>query len=132
MRAPYFMVAIAVLVTVIVVRTAFSVVLGTFVIQGLSLKPLLRALDLRDDDPVGREWNVARERALRAGLEILDRDQTPVAEAVRQEFVAIWEPPIVKGDDPGTARFTTPPFRRLARPFMNSAGATRSAMMLSI
>jgi NhaP-type Na+/H+ or K+/H+ antiporter len=72
----------------LILLTAFSVVLGTLVIQGLTLKPLLRALDLRDDDPVGREWNVARERALRAGLEILDRDQTPAAEAVRQEFVA--------------------------------------------
>jgi NhaP-type Na+/H+ or K+/H+ antiporter len=72
----------------LILLTAFSVVLGTLVIQGLTLKPLLRALDLRDDDPVGRERNVARERALRAGLEILDRDQTPAAEAVRQEFVA--------------------------------------------
>ena len=48
--------------------TAFSVVLGTLVIQGLTLKPLLRALNLHDDDPVGREVRAARERALRAGL----------------------------------------------------------------
>jgi monovalent cation/hydrogen antiporter len=72
----------------LIVLTAFSVVLGTLVIQGLTLKPLLRALDLHDDDPVGRELNVARARALRAGLAILDRDQSPSAEAVRQEFVA--------------------------------------------
>ena len=39
----------------LIVLTAFSVVLGTLVIQGLTLKPLLRALDLHDDDPVGRE-----------------------------------------------------------------------------
>ena len=44
--------------------TAFSVVLGTLVIQGLTLKPLLRALDLHDDDPVGRELTCgARTRA---------------------------------------------------------------------
>ena len=48
----------------LIVLTAFSVVLGTLVIQGLTLKPLLRALDLRDDDPVGREVDAARERAL--------------------------------------------------------------------
>src|SRR5918994_1249459 len=72
----------------LIVLTAFSVVLGTLVIQGLTLKPLLRALDLHDDDPVGRELNVARERALRAGLATLDRNQSPSAEAVRQEFVA--------------------------------------------
>src|SRR5262249_50078021 len=38
-----------------IVFTAFAVVLGTLVIQGLTLKPLLRLLDLHDDDPVGRE-----------------------------------------------------------------------------
>jgi CPA1 family monovalent cation:H+ antiporter len=52
----------------------------------LTLKPLLRALDLHDDDPVGRELGTARERALRAGLASLERDPSPVAEAVRQEF----------------------------------------------
>src|SRR5207249_225624 len=39
----------------LIVLTAFSVVVGTLLIQGLTLKPLLRALDLYDDDPVGRE-----------------------------------------------------------------------------
>ena len=51
----------------LIVLTAFSVVLGTLVIQGLTLKPLLRALDLHDDDPVGREVSAARERALACG-----------------------------------------------------------------
>ena len=51
----------------LIVLTAFSVVLGTLVIQGLTLKPLLRALDLHDDDPVGREVSAARERALARG-----------------------------------------------------------------
>ena len=52
----------------LIVFTAFAVVLGTLVIQGLTLKPLLRALDLHDGDPVGREVRAARERALQAGL----------------------------------------------------------------
>ena len=68
--------------------TAFSVVLGTLVIQGLTLKPLLRALDLHDDDPVGHEVAAARERALRAGLASFEHDRSPVADAVRQEFTA--------------------------------------------
>jgi monovalent cation/hydrogen antiporter len=72
----------------LIVLTAFSVVLGTLVIQGLTLKPLLRALDLQDDDPVGRELSAARERALSAGLESFAHDRSPVAEAVRQEFTA--------------------------------------------
>jgi CPA1 family monovalent cation:H+ antiporter len=72
----------------LIVLTAFSVVLGTLVIQGLTLKPLLRALNLQDDDPVGHEVAAARERALRAGLGSFAHDRSPVAEAVRQEFTA--------------------------------------------
>jgi CPA1 family monovalent cation:H+ antiporter len=71
----------------LILVTAFFVVLGTLVIQGLTLKPLLRALDLRDDDPVGRELRAARERALAAGLATLDSDRSAAAEAVRQEFI---------------------------------------------
>jgi Na+/H+ antiporter len=72
----------------LIVLTAFSVVVGTLVIQGLTLKPLLRALDLRDDDPVGRELQSAREQALRAGLASFEDDDTPIAHAVRQEFTS--------------------------------------------
>ncbi len=70
----------------LIVFTAFSVVLGTLVIQGLTLRPLIRALDLRDDDPVGREVELARERALRAALATLDGDRSRTAEAVREEL----------------------------------------------
>ena len=72
----------------LIVLTAFAVVVGTLVIQGLTLKPLLRALNLHDDDPVARELRVARERALRAGLAALANDESTVATAVRQEFAA--------------------------------------------
>jgi Na+/H+ antiporter len=72
----------------LIVLTAFSVVLGTLVIQGLTLKPLLRALDLHDDDPVGRELRAARERALHAGLASVAHYNSPVADAVRQAFEA--------------------------------------------
>ena len=68
----------------LIVLTAFAVVLGTLVIQGLTLKPLLRALDLRDDDPVQRELNAARERALEAALASLADDHSSAAETVRQ------------------------------------------------
>lgn len=72
----------------VIVLTAFSVVLGTLALQGLTLGPLLRALDLRDDDPVGHEVTAARARALRAGLAGIEHDRSPVAEAVRQEFIS--------------------------------------------
>ena len=72
----------------LIVLTAFSVVLGTLALQGLTLSPLLRALDLRDDDPVGREVGAARHRALRAGLAWFEHDRSAVAEAVRLELIA--------------------------------------------
>ena len=70
----------------LIILTAFSVVVGTLVLQGLTLKPLIRALDLQDDDPVGREFGAARERALRAALASFEHDRSPIADAVRQEF----------------------------------------------
>jgi monovalent cation/hydrogen antiporter len=72
----------------LIVLTAFSVVLGTLVIQGLTLEPLLRAVDLHDEDPVGREVRVARERALRAGLASVTQDGSSVGDAVRQALTA--------------------------------------------
>ena len=55
----------------LIVLTAFSVVLGTLVLQGLTLKPLLRALDLQDDDPVGRgSSRRPRAGARRGALEL--------------------------------------------------------------
>jgi CPA1 family monovalent cation:H+ antiporter len=72
----------------LIVFTAFSVVLGTLVLQGLTLRPLLQALDLRDDDPVGREVELARERALLAALATLEGDESPAAEAVREELAS--------------------------------------------
>jgi NhaP-type Na+/H+ or K+/H+ antiporter len=76
----------------LIVLTAFSVVLGTLVFQGLTLKPLLRAAALTDDDPVGHEVDAARERALQAGLASLDGDRSPAADLVRQEFTAHLRP----------------------------------------
>ena len=72
----------------LIVLTAFAVVLGTLVIQGLTLGPLLRLFNLRDDDPVEREIATARERALNAALATLDGLELDAARAVRQEFAS--------------------------------------------
>jgi monovalent cation/hydrogen antiporter len=72
----------------LIVLTAFAVVIGTLVVQGLTLRPLLRALKLEDDDPVGREVDAARDRALEAALGTFAGDRSASAEAVRQEFEA--------------------------------------------
>lgn len=70
----------------LIVFTAFCVVLGTLVVQGLTLRPLLLALALRDDDHVGHEVEQARDRALQAALATLEGDTSAAAEAVREEL----------------------------------------------
>src|SRR4051812_40037218 len=72
----------------LIVLAAFSVVLGTLVIQGLTLKPLLRALQIEDDDPVGQEVRTARARALQTGLATLAEEHSSAAATVRQELSA--------------------------------------------
>jgi NhaP-type Na+/H+ or K+/H+ antiporter len=70
----------------LIVLAAFSVVLATFVLQGPTLKPLLRILGVHGDDPVGQEVRVARRRALQAGLAGLADETSAAVAAVRQEF----------------------------------------------
>jgi CPA1 family monovalent cation:H+ antiporter len=70
----------------LIVLSSFSVVLGTLVIQGLTLKPLLRTLDLQDDGPIERELTAARERALQAALATIADDPSSLASAIREEF----------------------------------------------
>ncbi len=71
----------------LIVFGAFCTVIGTLVVQGLTLAPLLRLLRLEDDDPVGRETGRARAEAYAAALESLRTagDASSVA-ALRAEF----------------------------------------------
>ncbi len=52
----------------LILFTAFSVVLGTLVVQGMTLRPLMNRLQLEDDGSVEREVRLARVETLRAGL----------------------------------------------------------------
>ena len=47
----------------LILLCAFAVVLGTLVLQGLTMKPLIRRMGLTDDDPVGREIRLGRTHA---------------------------------------------------------------------
>jgi CPA1 family monovalent cation:H+ antiporter len=49
--------------------TSFAVVLVTLVVQGMTLRPLLQWLDVRDDGTVAREVQLARIEALQAALD---------------------------------------------------------------
>ena len=52
----------------LILTTAFGVVLGTLVLQGLTLRPLMMRLRLEDDGTVDREVRLARVETLRAAL----------------------------------------------------------------
>lgn len=52
----------------LILVTAFGVVLGTLVLQGLTLRPLLVRLQLDDDGTVEREVRLARLETLRAAV----------------------------------------------------------------
>jgi CPA1 family monovalent cation:H+ antiporter len=70
----------------LILLTSFVVVVGTLVLQGLTLRPLILLLDLHDDDPVNREVRLACERVVRAGIQVLDGDESPEAQVVRTEL----------------------------------------------
>ena len=56
----------------LILFAAFSVVLGTLVVQGMTLSPLMRALALEDDGSVEREVRLARAETARAALDAVD------------------------------------------------------------
>ncbi len=75
----------------LLVAAAFTVVLGTLLVQGTTLKPLLRWLDLHDDGEVGREERLARHEVTQAALAML-RDRTePEADPLRKEYKLLLE-----------------------------------------
>ena len=70
----------------LILFTAFTVVVGTLIVQGLTLRPLLAWLDLRDDEPVEHEVATARRSALQAALQTLAGNDGEAANALRFEL----------------------------------------------
>lgn len=56
----------------LILFTAFCVVLGTLVLQGMTVRPLMRRLKLRDDGSVDREVQLARAETARAAIDAVD------------------------------------------------------------
>jgi Na+/H+ antiporter len=56
----------------VIILCAFSVVLTTLVLQGMTLRPLIKKLGLRDDGSVEREVLLARSETARAAMRVLD------------------------------------------------------------
>ena len=74
----------------LVLFIAFGVVLGTLVIQGLTLRPLMRWLGLEHDDAVEREVRLARQETTRAAAAAMDgpSDRNEFARLLRQIYQA--------------------------------------------
>lgn len=73
----------------LILLTAFAVVLGSLVIQGLTLRPLISVLRLSDENPVIAEVARARAVAYRAALDEIDGDPSEAAEILRLEYRAL-------------------------------------------
>jgi Na+/H+ antiporter len=69
----------------LILLCAFSVVVGTLVLQGFTLRPLLAVLRLTDDGPVEREFNYGRAQAVEAAFTAMKDDDSPEAQSIRRE-----------------------------------------------
>jgi monovalent cation/hydrogen antiporter len=65
---------------------AFAVTLGTLLVQGLTLRPLVLALDLDDDDPINREVREARVATADAALAAISGETVEGIQALRAEL----------------------------------------------
>lgn len=69
-----------------ILLSAFVVVLGTLLLQGLSLRSLLIKLHFPKDTVVEDEVKLARAATLKAALLSLQHDPSPAAEVLRREY----------------------------------------------
>jgi monovalent cation/hydrogen antiporter len=72
----------------LIVLCAFSVVLTTLVIQGLTLRWLIEWAGVRDDGLVEREVGLARAETARVALRALDQEPSPTAQSLRRDYEA--------------------------------------------
>jgi len=70
-----------------IVLTAFAVVLGTLVVQGLTLGPLIKRLGIQPDHSLEHELASARTRLVDAALQVLEGQETHkpgIAEVIQE------------------------------------------------
>jgi Na+/H+ antiporter len=71
----------------LILLCAFGVVVGTLIVQGLTLRPLIKAMNLTADDTVADEVRAAQATLAQIAAEIIDGDSSPTAHLLRDEFV---------------------------------------------
>jgi Na+/H+ antiporter len=72
----------------LIVLSAFTVVLGTLIVQGFTIRPLIALLRIAPDDSLDNEVTEARRAMLDAALQALAAYSGETAEAVRGEYNA--------------------------------------------
>lgn len=82
----------------LILLCAFSVVVGTLVIQGFTLRPLIVALKFKDDREVDQEVRQTHARLAQVALDVLDGDQSAESQELRREFKSLLD-----GDDEDSA-----------------------------
>ena len=74
----------------LIVLTAFAVVLGTLVVQGLTLRMLVMMLGFDDDSPVDNEIRAGRVEMFKAALATVDtHENDDAAAALRREYTDV-------------------------------------------
>jgi len=73
----------------LIVLSAFIVVLGSLIIQGLTVRPLIRLLKLEPDNSLEAEVSRARAKMVEAGIASLRDRPGDAADAVRAEYEAM-------------------------------------------
>lgn len=72
----------------LIVFAAFCVVLGTLVVQGFTLGPVIRILGIEPDESLQEEAQEARKELLQAGLSFLENKTSMQAADIRKELQA--------------------------------------------
>ncbi|HKW02046.1 MAG TPA: sodium:proton antiporter [Vicinamibacterales bacterium] len=72
----------------LIVVCAFGVVVGTLVLQGLTLRPLIALLRIAPDHSIDQEVHRTMERLARVALDALQGDHSSEARALRRELTA--------------------------------------------
>jgi monovalent cation/hydrogen antiporter len=87
----------------LIILCAFTVVLTTLVVQGMTLRPLIEWIGLKHDDTVEREVRLARAQTARAALRVLDgQDSAPLLDSLRRKYEARVR--LGEAESPGTSR----------------------------